>query len=214
MAPEDPWLGRLGRLAALEELRLEEIAGIIHDGPLQAVAAAYMRLQLLRRTMTSAADIRACEDIGATLHAGILGLRRVLAELGVPRPGRDGIVSALGDYLEQAESDTGIRFTLDGEAALGPHPIAYRLAQVGLVGLRGQPGVASIAVAAGRAGGGLTVHLQPGAPVAPGPWLATMEERASVAGGWCRVDGQAGPPPTVAAVEFWLPWSGAEAGQG
>lgn len=214
------------RLVTLQEGQVDQIAGVIHDGPLQTVAAAYMRLQLLRRRLTSAPDIQSCAEIEETLKLSVLGLRRMLVELVPPRPARAGLLDALGDYLEQTATDTGLTCTLEGPTPAGaagtPHPLAFRMAQEAVTRLRQRPGVRRLIVGIREAGGGIEVRVladalgwSPSAAIAgdepsrpPDVWVATLQEWALIAGGWCRKEAEPAAPGQAEAVTFWLPlWS-------
>lgn len=182
-----------------------------------------MRLQLLRRKLSSAPEIQACQEIEETLKLSVLSLRQLLVELVPPRPERAGLLDALSDYLAQTGSDAGLTCSLHGPTPAGvaasPHPLAYRMAQEAVTRLRQRPGVGEVTVGVREAGGGIEVRILGNAlgwvaPVAvsavepsrpPDAWVARMQERALIAGGWCRTDAETGSSGLAEALTFWLP---------
>lgn len=126
-------------LDAMEAER-ERIAGEIHDEPVQEIAAASLRLQILRRELHDPGQLEALDALARALDAAMEQLRGLIFELRPPGAGR--FEDLLRTYLQEAEHRSGIGHRLEGSFAREPTPqeglLLYRLAQEALINARKQ----------------------------------------------------------------------------
>src|SRR5205823_8048499 len=93
--------GRIRLLHLQEEEERRRLAAEIHDGAIQAVAAAYLRMQVLGRTLNSPTDLGSCEALERVLKLSGQRLRRMTFELWPLALDDTTLASALDDYLGQ-----------------------------------------------------------------------------------------------------------------
>jgi signal transduction histidine kinase len=142
-------------------------------------------------------------------------LRQLLFELRPPSLDREGLIAALGTYLERMREDDGLDYTLVNNLSAEPgeegRAILYRIAIEALANIRKHAGAALVNVAVEEADGGVLVRIaDDGAGFvadgrAPEPGhlgLVGMRERAEMAGGRWRIESTVGAGTTV---EFWIP---------
>src|ERR1700716_3145587 len=98
----------VGRLLYMQEEERRRLAAEIHDDTIQTISAAYMRLQLLGRRLTSPTDRESCESLERMLKLVVQRLRRLTFELRPVALDNTTLARALGDYLGQVEFDAGI----------------------------------------------------------------------------------------------------------
>ena len=93
----------VGRLLHLQEEERRRLAAEIHDDAIQAMAAAYLRMQLLARTLTSPTDLGSCEALERVLKLSVQRLQRLTFELRPLALDDTTLAGALDDYLGQVE---------------------------------------------------------------------------------------------------------------
>jgi PAS domain S-box-containing protein len=203
------------RLESAQEEERRRIAADIHDDPIQVMSAVDMRLQLLA-AMPATATSEELLDIQQTVRDSIERLRNLLFELRPLALDRDGLVPALGLYLEHIAGDNGWTYTVADGLSQEPPPelraTLYRIAQEALTNTRKHADATHIEIAVATAGDGVTIRItddgkgfEPSMVERPEPGhlgLSTMVERAELVGGWCRI---ASAPGRGATVECWLP---------
>lgn len=203
----------LGHLVAVAEDERQRIAADIHDDSIQAMAAASIRLQILRRRMEGSDELALLDELATTMDLSIDRLRHLLFELRPPALDREGIIPALQLYLQ--ESGTEVEYRLEEALRDEPPPetrvILYRLAQEALTNVRKHARATSASVLLEQDDGGYRLrvsdngvgfHVEETVPVPGHLGLAAMRERAELAGGWLRIDSTAGAGTTV---ECWIP---------
>ena len=205
----------LAHLVRTQEEERLRIASDIHDDSIQAITAAGLRLQLLRRQLTDDRQLEALAKLEETVQLAITRLRYLMFELRPPALERDGLAAALRLYLDQFRADSGINGTLDvrltEEPAHDTGAIIYRVIQESLTNVRKHAKASTVLVrvvggAAGFEGtvvddgvGFATDKLRP----RPGHLgLAAMSERAEMAHGRLEV---ASTPLKGTEVKFWIP---------
>jgi signal transduction histidine kinase len=200
--------------ASEEERR--RIAGDIHDDSIQAITAAGMRLQILRRVLTAKRDIALLDELEGTIQLSIARLRHLLFDLRPPALDSEGLSEALRIYLDEAGKDTATRYRLEDRLDTQPDEetrlILYRIAKEALanVSKHANAGRAQVTLEGRDHGFHIRVTddgvgFAPGGAGAPAPGhlgLATMRERAEMVGGWFAVESS---PNAGTTVEFWVP---------
>lgn len=153
------------------------------------------------------------DELAGTMDLAIERLRHLLFELRPPALDREGIVPALQLYLREAGSDVDYR--LDGDIDREPpsetRVILYRLAQEALTNVRKHACATRATVeirdhengyrlSVTDDGVGFALDATASAPGHLG--LASMRERAELAGGWFQIRSEPGAGTTI---DCWLP---------
>ena len=205
----------LEHLVSAGEEERERIAADIHDDSIQAITAAGMRLQMLRRELDDPTQLELLADLEETIELSISRLRHLLFELRPPALDREGLAAALRMYIDESRDQTHATFRLadalrsqpDDEARI----ILYRIAQEALTNVRKHADATEAEVLIAERDGGFLVRISDdGVGFAPDQTLlvpghlglAAMRERAELAGGRIRIDSA---PGTGTVVECWIP---------
>ena len=205
----------LAHLVRTQEEERLRIASDIHDDSIQAITAAGLRLQLLRRQLTDDSQLEALAKLEETVQLAINRLRYLMFELRPPALERDGLAAALRLYLDQFQADTGVSGTLDArlteEPAHDTGAIIYRVIQESLTNVRKHAKATTVLVRlVGGASGFEGMVADDGIGFAidklrPRPGhlgLVAMGERAEMAHGRLEV---ASTPRKGTKVKFWIP---------
>lgn len=207
----------LARLENAEEEERARIAIDVHDGPLQQMVAAGLRLDALCRSLTDPEQIETVDQLRATVKLSIERLRHLLLELhppGLDQPG--GLSSTLRQSVRRlAPEESGVSVTfeerLSEEPSVETAVICYRITHEALANIRKHAGAGRVDVLIESRDDGVLVQVRDdGVGFSPTETRAVpghlglirMQERAELAGGWCRVHSAPGEGTTVA---FWLP---------
>ncbi len=208
----------LERLVHVEEDERKRIAGDIHDDPVQTLTAASMWLQLLRRDLT---DPKHLEDVDKLLQivADAIGsLRTLTFRLRPSVLDEDGLAPALREYLDSLdaafEHRVEDRLELEPPSELGV--VLYRMAQEALNNINKHANAKSVHVLLEHRRRGYLLRIDDDGVGFTAPaslrserghlGLTSMRERATMAGGTCRLESSPGAGTTV---EFWVPHPGA-----
>ena len=203
----------VGRLLHLQEEERRRLAAEIHDDAIQAIAAAYLRMQLLGRTLTSPTDLRSCEALERVLKLSVQRLRRLAFELRPLALDDTTLASALDDYLGQVEFEAHVRFHLVDGLATEPceqsRLVLYRAAQEALINVARHATASTVIVALSEDAGGYTVRIEDdgrgfrtAACGQRGLGLRLLRERAEAIGGSCQVESS---PGRGTNVQVWVP---------
>jgi signal transduction histidine kinase len=205
----------LAHLVAAGEDERARIAGDIHDDSIQAITAAGMRLQILRRSLEDPEQLRLLGELEETIRLSIARLRHLLFELRPPALDNEGLSAALEMYLHEAEAQSETRFRLQDDLRSQPSPetrtILYRITQEALTNVRKHAAAEAVTVSLQEADGGFLVRVADDGvgfetdaekPVAGHLGLAAMRERAALAGGWLRIETA---PGAGTVLEVWVP---------
>jgi signal transduction histidine kinase len=204
----------LSRLVTAEEQERHRIAGDIHDGPVQEIMTAGMRLDMLRKGLTDPSQVGTVEAIATAVNESLDSLRSLLFDLRPEILDRQGLEPALYQYL--ANLDANWQVTLDNRLRREPPEdtriVVYRIAQEALINVRKHAGAATVDILLDERDGGILTRVRDdGAGFSPPEMrvsspghlgLSSMRERAEMAGGWCTVRSHPGGGTTV---EFWVP---------
>jgi signal transduction histidine kinase len=200
----------VGRLLYMQEEERRRLAAEIHDDTIQTISAAYMRLQLLGRRLTSPADRESCESLERMLKLVVQRLRRLTFEL---RPvALDGttLARALGDYLAQMELDAGIAVRLVDGFSTQPceqsRLVLYRAGQEVLSNVAKHAAASTVTVVLSDDARGFTLRVEDDgqgfSTSRSGLGLRFVRDRAEAIGGSCRVESE---PGRGTSVQVWVP---------
>jgi len=205
----------LTRLEEAEEKERRRIAADIHDDSIQVMSSVDVRLQMLLTELENADQRAMLEGIHDTVQLAIERLRNLLFELRPPALDREGLVAALRTYLDENARELGFACEVDDRLEDEPpddvRATIYRVMQEAVTNVRKHADAGRVTLEVGPSDGGIGARLVDDGcgfdPEATQPepghlGLATMAERAEVAGGWCRVESSPGSGTTV---ECWIP---------
>jgi PAS domain S-box-containing protein len=205
----------LAHLVDAGEEERGRIAAGIHDDSIQAITAAGMRLQILRRNLEDPDQLRLLGELEKTIQISIARLRHLLFELRPPALDSDGLSAALDMYLAETQSDGGAKYHLEDnlghQPALQDRTILYRFAQELLANVRKHARASNATILLEERDGGYRVRVSDDGsgfdpddlkPVAGHLGLGALQERAALAGGWLRIESAPGKGTTV---EVWIP---------
>ncbi|MEA2493413.1 MAG: hypothetical protein QOJ29_1324, partial [Thermoleophilaceae bacterium] len=205
----------LAHLVTAGEEERARIAGDIHDDSIQAIAAAGMRLQILRRKLDDPEQLRLLGELQQTIGLSIDRLRHLLFELRPPVLDSEGLAAALEMYLQDAAAGSTTRYELNDRLRSQPskqtRTILYRIVQEALVNVRKHAFATSVTVSLRERDSGYLVRIADDGvgfavdqtkPVSGHLGLASMRERALLADGWMQV---MSAPQEGTTIEVWVP---------
>jgi PAS domain S-box-containing protein len=207
-------------LETAQEEERRRIAADIHDDPIQVMSAVDMRLQLLRER-PERIDAHEIAELAEDLRTAIDRLRNLLFELRPVALDLEGLAPAISMYLEHSAKETGWSWGLIDELPDEPPEESrvafYRIAQEAIANARKHARATRVEVRLRPAEDGLLLEVEddglgfdPSHAAEPGHLgLATVTERAELAGGWCRVESE---PDRGTVLRCWMPF-GAAPGQ-
>ena len=209
-----------GRRVAVEEEARRRIAREIHDDLGQRLAALGFELRVARRKFPEDGPQRhELDAVAGNLAELAEDLRRLSHDLHPAVLERSGLAEALRDHCAEVERRHGLAVRLSLQAA-GPFPPdltlgLYRIAQEALANIVRHAGARSVQVTLRTAGG--ETHLEvvddgtgfdpEAARGSGGLGLASLDERARLLGGRCRV---ASAPGAGTRIEVAVPLPGPE----
>jgi signal transduction histidine kinase len=209
------WL--LSRVVWAQEEERHRIAGEVHDDAIQTIAAARLLLSTFRDQVHDPDQRQLLAKAETAIVSSLGRLRALVFDLRPPELDDDGLSSALREYLTETAREGGfqaeLRDDLEWEPPAEARVIAYRICQEALTNVRRHARASRVEVRLEEARGGLLVTItddgvgfEPDrvrAASRPGHvGLTSMDERATLAEGWCRFDSHPGRGTTV---KFWLP---------
>jgi signal transduction histidine kinase len=200
----------VGSLLHMQEEERRRLAAEIHDDAIQTIAAAYMRLQLLGRRLTSPADRESCQTLEQMLQAVVQRLRHLTFELRPVALDDTTLADALGDYVGQVEFPGEVSFRLVDALATQPSEqsrlVLYRAAQEALTNVAKHAAARSVLVTLSQDATGFSVAVEDDgrgfSTDRGGLGLRFLRERAEAIGGSCRVESS---PGCGTSVRIWVP---------
>lgn len=204
---------RRSLLRGQEEER-RRLAMDIHDDTIQAVLAASLRLQRLRRHLvtTGGDGVDLLQGVEQDLGEATARLRRLIFELHPPTLDEEGLEAGLRLYLEETLDPAGIAWTLVVEGDVPRDPVsvalAYRVFREGILNVvrHSKAGRATVTVLG--EGEEFEVRIEddgvgfdPEAMKVPAPGhlgLLACRKLCEAAGGWWRVESSPGAGTRVA----------------
>jgi PAS domain S-box-containing protein len=204
----------LSRVVAAQEEERRRIAGEIHDDSVQVMSAVGIRLDMLHRYVQEEAQVRVVEELQRTVRTAVERLRQLMFELRPPALDRDGLVAAVRQYLDRAQEEDGLAFTLENRLLDEPDPptrlALYRVVQEAVTNVRKHAEATSASVTIDQREGGTVVTVtddgvgfEASEESPPGHLgLSAMREHAEIAGGRLSIRSRPGAGTTV---EVWVP---------
>jgi PAS domain S-box-containing protein len=205
----------LAHLVRAQEAERLRIASDIHDDSIQAMTAAGLRLQQLRKRLTTAAELEALDKLEEAIQGSISRLRRLMFDLRPLALDRAGLAAALRAQLERIKTEAGLEFEVENGLTTEPPSetriILYRIAMEALVNVRKHARAHRVRVSLQAVDHGWQVRIDddgdgfvpPNGGSVPGHLgLTAMRERAQLAGGWCKIESN---PGSGTSISMWLP---------
>jgi PAS domain S-box-containing protein len=205
----------LAHLVTAGEEERRRIASDIHDDAIQAITAAGLRLQILRRALNDPGQLGLLDELDETIQVAIERLRHLLFELRPPALDRDGLSETLRLYMNQIRQQVSLHCSIDDRLTTQPAPderlILYRIAQEALTNVRKHAQAQHVRVTLERRGDNFYVRIaddgigfsgDEGATLPGHIGLVAMRERAELAGGWLRIESEAGKGTSI---DFEIP---------
>jgi signal transduction histidine kinase len=167
IAPAAHNVVRLRRLRSRAEARERaRIARELHDGVLQSISAAEIRVDLVRRKISkfSADDAAELSNVQAALTSEARGLRMLTRRMQTSASAPNDLQQAVGDVITRFERDTGIavRFETDFDVQVASktrHEIV-RIVQEGLTNIRKHSGARHVMVRLASMGGSVRLVIE------------------------------------------------------
>jgi signal transduction histidine kinase len=207
----------LRRLVHAQEEERRAIARDIHDDTIQSMFAVGLNLATLGKVLHDAAQVAQLDVLERSVQESTDRLRHLLFELRPAALDEGGLAAALREYLEVMKRDNGIDValvtSLERSPASETQVIAYRIAQEALGNVRKHARARRVECAVSVVDDGILTRIADDGvgfaedrsrPVAGHLGLASMRERAEMAGGWFRIISSAGKG---CVVEYWIPGS-------
>jgi PAS domain S-box-containing protein len=199
-----------------QEEERKRIAQDIHDDALQVLAVASIRMKFVRDRVTEPESAQRLRELEESVQLVASRLRHLVFELRPRVLDADGLVPALRTYLEEigrgGETHYELESTLTSEPVPESRVIVYRIAQEAIANSRKHSQAGTVRISIQERDGGVLLQVRDdGVGFAPEELgrsrtghlgLASMFERAGLAGGWCKIDPVPGKGTTV---EAWLP---------
>ena len=205
----------LTHLVRAGEQERARIADDIHDDPIQAITAAGMRLQILRRTIDDPEQLILLREFEQAVEFSISRLRHLVFELRPPELASNDLSAALATYLDEMDRKATTTYRLEDHLTSQPplemRTILYRIAQEALVNTRKHARAQNVVVALDEREGGYHVRVSDDgigfvndstAPLPGHVGLGAMRDRAALAGGWLTVESAPGSGTTL---DIWVP---------
>jgi len=203
----------LSHVVRAQEDERTRIANDIHDDPLQKLVAAKMQTELVQR---SHGELDELQTISDTIRSCISSLRLLLFDLRPPILDDEGVGPAIRYVLEQWDADLAfdVRDELLREIPVETRAILYRIAHEALSNARKHAQATRLDVELKASGDGYLMRISDDGvgfdPLEVGTTkpghlgLATMRERAEIAGG--RIDLHS-LPGAGTVLKVWMPAS-------
>jgi PAS domain S-box-containing protein len=205
----------LTRIVSAQDEERRRIAGDIHDDTIQGFSALSIRLEALGRTDP---EIRHDERFVAAQQAvedSTKRLRRLIFELYPQALDSEGLIATIHAHLEElAKEPEAPQFEMHAVGITEPPrsigTTLYRIAREAVSNAVKHSGATHISIALEPRDGGLILRVEDDgngfdveAPAPPGHLgLASIRERAELAGGWSLIESV---PGTGTTVSCWLP---------
>jgi signal transduction histidine kinase len=206
----------LAGLVRAQEDERSRIASDIHDDLIQIMAAVALRLELVAEDLTDPEQREALADLGARVGKAVSRLRRLIFDLSPRSLESGGLAGAIEAYLGEIGTEAGFRWRVDA----GPREdlpeevevILYRIAQEAIRNVKKHAEASSVSISLSRSDGGTRLRVaddgvgfEPSDALRYRPGhlgLASIRERATMAGGEFRLDSTLG---AGSVLDVWVP---------
>jgi signal transduction histidine kinase len=212
----------LARVVEVAEQERMRVAGDLHDGPIQKLTVATMRLELLA-SQIARGELEQAQASARRIREDLVGemdsLRRLMSNLRPPVLDERGVTPALGDCVRQVldvpELEVRIESSVEGRLAPELETVLYRVAREALVNVRKHADARNVVVRLERSGDLVALSIEDdgvgfdGARFAQSPkghlGLTGIRERAESVGGHAHVTST---PGAGTCVEVAVPYRG------
>jgi signal transduction histidine kinase len=210
-------------LVKAQESERSRIAGDIHDDSIQIMAAVALRLEMLGDDLPDASQRAVVDTVTEKVRQAVVRLRRLVFDLSPRALENGGVAVAIETYLREVAIEGGFEWRFEN-ASSGQLPeevgtVLYRIAQEAIRNAQKHAKARHVHVTLDEIAGGTTLRIaDDGIGVAPDRareyrpghlGLASMRERAAMAGGRFELESAPGAGCTV---DVWVP--GAVSGAG
>lgn len=209
----------LARLVSAQEEERRRIASDVHDDSIQVMAAAALRISMLRQQMGDHEFASKLAVLEETVTDAIGRLRRLVFQLRPPELERAGLVPALREFVTQWIAESGLAYEIEDRLNSQPdfdsRTILFRIAQEALTNVHKHARADQVIIEVSDKDQGTLMRIvddgvgfstQNRIESAVGHFgLISMRERAQLAGGWWKVMSTPGEGSTV---ECWIPNEG------
>jgi PAS domain S-box-containing protein len=210
----------LSHLVSAHEEERRQVSGEIDEDTMQAISSVAMNLSYLRRSLVDPDQVRQIARTEARVKTALSRLRNLAFDLRPPALETSGLADAIHEYLSLRVAEAGIEWSLENRASRRPpvetQLVLYRIAQEALSNVLKHAEATRVEVVVDERDGGFTLTVaddgigcvagsDENEPIRLG--IACMNERAELAGGWCRLEST---PGRGTIVECWVPsadWS-------
>ena len=207
----------LAAMVNAQETERRRIAADVHDDSIQAITAANIRLGLIRKRVRDPALDEQLGEFSSVLGECVSRLRRLVFQVRPRSLDSEGLEAAFRESLAEWAEEASVRFAVTSDLATPPNSeeraVLFRIGQEALSNVRKHAGAQSITVSLRDVGEGILLRVaDDGVGFVSGPvvadaighfGVASMTERAALAGGWLRID----HPRSGTVVEAWIPVS-------
>ena len=207
----------LVRLLESEDVERARIAAGVHEDSVQALGVVSLQLQQLRRRLPSpAAEVESLlESLGDQICAATDRLRALLFSL-EPTDANIPIAQSIRTQAAHIFHDSAVHWSVDDldageELPQAERGQALRITKEALINVRAHAQASEVIILLRGDEGGLEVLVaDDGTTVDPARFisapghrgLATMRDRATVVGGWCRIEPSS---PHGCSERFYIP---------
>ena len=140
----------LDRMFAVQEEERHKIAGDIHDDSVQVMAAAALRLDMLRMKIDDPEQLAMIDKLSSTVRTSVDRLRRLMFELRPPALDREGLAIAVQTYLGRVEEESDLTTELSCRLSREPPEqvrlVLYRVVQEAMTNARKHSGAKHVSV--------------------------------------------------------------------
>jgi PAS domain S-box-containing protein len=204
----------LTHVVTTQDEERRRIALDIHDDTIQAFSALSIRMETLGRSRPEIREDERFVEAERAVADSIKKLRRLIFELHPLTLEGDGLVATIRAHLEELGKESAApRFELRSDLTAGPpFPIGaavYRIAREAITNAMRHSGATRVAITFEERDAGLFVQVEDdgvGFDLDAVPTghlgLASIRERAELAGGWSRIESGANGGTIVSC---WLP---------
>jgi signal transduction histidine kinase len=208
----------LQRTNSAIEAERNRIARDLHDGPIQGVSATTLSLEAVRLMMGSGDGERALDllrKVSEELSEEAMNLRRIMSDLRPPVLEQRGLIPAVRELCDRWQDELGIEVGViagaQTEMPSDVETLAYRVVQEALSNVKKHASATKVSVRLEASSGTLRVEVRDdGVGFDPEEareflksgrvGLASMRERAELAGGTLTVKSSRGEGTTIMAT--------------